>query len=85
MLLIDGIIGARPNMMKMAPLAWAVAAFCIHHSSFCIRPSGARPNMMKMAPPARALAADGTFKLRLIHADQHYGVQVVGIVGRCSI
>ena len=32
--------------------------FIIHHSSFCIRPSGARPNMMKMAPLARALAAD---------------------------
>jgi UDP-N-acetylglucosamine 2-epimerase (non-hydrolysing) len=48
MLLIDGIIGARPNMMKMAPLA-------------------------------RALAADGTFKLRLIHTGQHYDEQMSDI------
>lgn len=33
---------------------------------------GAPPNMMKMAPLARALAADGTFRLRLVHTGQHY-------------
>ena len=40
---------------------------------------GARPNMMKMAPLARALAADGTFKLRLIHTGQHYDEQMSDI------
>jgi len=39
---------------------------------------GARPNLMKMAPLARALAADGTFKLRLIHTGQHYDAQMSG-------
>jgi UDP-N-acetylglucosamine 2-epimerase (non-hydrolysing) len=34
--------------------------------------------MMKMAPLARALAADGTFKLRLIHTGQHYDAQMSG-------
>jgi UDP-N-acetylglucosamine 2-epimerase (non-hydrolysing) len=35
--------------------------------------------MMKMAPLARALAADGTFKLRLIHTDQHYDSQMSAV------
>jgi UDP-N-acetylglucosamine 2-epimerase (non-hydrolysing) len=40
---------------------------------------GARPNMIKMAPLARALAADGTFKLRLIHTGQHYDAQMSAV------
>jgi UDP-N-acetylglucosamine 2-epimerase len=41
MLLIDGIIGARPNMMKMAPLARALAAdFSIQPLAFpCSTPA----------------------------------------------
>jgi UDP-N-acetylglucosamine 2-epimerase (non-hydrolysing) len=35
--------------------------------------------MMKTAPLARALAADGTFKLRLIHTGQHYDAQMSGV------
>ena len=33
---------------------------------------GARPNIMKMAALSRAIAADGAFKLRLVHTGQHY-------------
>ena len=35
--------------------------------------------MMKMAPLARALAADGTFKLQLIHTGQHYDAQMSAV------
>ena len=35
--------------------------------------------MIKMAPLARTLAADGTFKLRLIHTGQHYDAQMSAV------
>ena len=34
--------------------------------------AGARPNFMKVAPLCRAFAADGRFKVRLVHTGQHY-------------
>lgn len=34
--------------------------------------AGARPNFMKVAPLCRAFAAQGRFKVRLVHTGQHY-------------